>query len=365
MIPQLDFDIIFNEVKLGEIIMKIKTFKIDEANILPESLVPILEEDKYCVVDIETTGLSSRYNRVILIGILYRLNNYTLVQQFFAENPKEEIQILNEFSNIFKNFTHVVTYNGISFDIPFLKDRFARNNLHWDFNNVKHIDILHHIRSDKNRLNLENLKLKTVEGFLGINRKDTISGKDSVLLYNEYVKNPSPSIEKTILLHNYEDVYYLNKLLNIFDHISVDKYDLTGRDVPINYNSKDITFTFYPKDTSIKKNTLYIKGQSNTFNDMFDFVHYDPSFQFNWYPTKGKFDFTMPLYEGYLSTNERCNYISLDSLNLSKSYFKESTYYNSKFFPNNLFILKYDNEFNLGLVGDLLKFIFQGIFQNN
>lgn len=345
--------------------MKIKTFKIDDTATLPKILAEIFNSNEYCIIDIETTGLSGRYHKVILIGILYKINNTIILKQFFAENPDEEIHILHEFCNIFKIFSYVITYNGISFDIPFLKKRFKYNNLQWDFDNIKHIDILQCIRKEKKQLPVENLKLKTVERFLGINRKDTISGKDSVLLYNEYVRRPLSSIKKTILLHNYEDIYYLNKLLTIFDYISVDKYDLIGKDIIINNDSKKFVFTFYPKNISIKKNSLYINGKTSTFDDIFDIIHYDSNFSFEWYPNNGKFNLVMPLLKGYLTTGEKCNYINLKNFNLSKSHFNISAYYKDKFFPNNFMILKYKDEFNIDLIGELFSIIFELILQNS
>lgn len=343
--------------------MIIKTFKIDEVNILPKDLEGVLTEENYCILDIETTGLNSHYNKVVLIGILYRENKTTMIKQIFAENTSEEAQILREFSSIFKNFSYLITYNGASFDIPFLKRRFSHNKLDWDFNNIKHIDILQFIRRGGKKLALEDFKLKTVEKFLGIDRRDTISGKDSVLLYKEYVKNPTPSIKKTILLHNYEDVYHLNKLLNIFDYIDVGRYDLTGKDILINYKSQNIIFTFYPRDTSIKRNILEVNGRSSVLPDIFDIVHYDPNFQFNWYPARGKFDFSLPLEEAYISSQEKCKYIDLNSFNLSKYDFNGDTYYHDKFFPNSFMILSCQDRLNTGLAASLFQIIFERIFE--
>lgn len=342
--------------------MKIKTYKVKEKTILPERLSNIFDVDKYCVIDIETTGLSSQYHQVILVGILYNINDEIVLKQFFAEHPKDELSVLNEFANIYKNFSYVITFNGAAFDIPFLKKRFDYYNLNWAFDNIKHIDILQQIRKVKSQLQLENLKLKTIEHFVGINRRDTISGKDSVLLYKEYVNHPSPSLEKTILLHNYEDIYYLNKLLNIFDHIFIDKSSLLGKDIIIKQNSKNITFNFFPKDISIKKNILCINGKTQCFEDELDVMYYGTSFNFEWCPSNGKFNIEVPLLEGYLSTGEKCSYVSLEELNLSKSAFSQKNYYNDKYFPNNLMVLKLEKDINIHLIEDLTLYILESIF---
>ena len=342
--------------------MKIKTFEIEDRTILPKNLGEIFNTTEYCVIDIETTGLSRKYHQVILIGILYNTNDTIILKQFFAENPNEEINILLEFSNTFRNFPYVITYNGATFDIPFLKERFIFNNLEWNFDNIKHIDILQCLRKEKKQLPLENFKLKTVERFVGINRKDTISGKDSVLLYKEYVKNPSPSVEKTILLHNYEDIYYLNKLLTIFDSISIQKYDLIGKEIVINHHSKKINFNVYPKNILIKKGFLHIKGITESFKDILDVIYFGSNFNFEWYTYNGEFNIEIPLCEGYLSTGEKCSYINLENFNLSKSLFSKSDYYNEKYFPNKLMILKLEEHLNIHLIGELLSIILKSIF---
>ena len=344
--------------------MKIKTFETKDKTILPLSLSSIFNSDEYCIIDIETTGLSSKYNQIILIGILYNINNTVTIKQFFAENPKEEIHILKEFAHIYKNFSYVITYNGASFDLPFLQERFSHNNLEWNFTNIRHIDILQCLRKQKEKLPLENLKLKTVERFIGINRKDTISGKDSVLLYKEYVKHPSPSLEKTILLHNYEDIYYLNNLLNIFDRIHIEKYDLIVNNIVIVHNSQDINFCFFPKDISIKKNMLIIKGRTPKLKKVLDVMYYESSFTFEWFPSDGIFSIQIPLYEGHISTGEKCSYVNLENFNLSKSLFTTNTNYTEKYFPNSFMVLKIEKDISINLISDLLNHILGSIFSS-
>lgn len=51
------------------------------------------------VFDIETTGLSPKYCKVILIGVLYNLNNKTIIKQYFAESEEEEKDLLLKFIN--------------------------------------------------------------------------------------------------------------------------------------------------------------------------------------------------------------------------------------------------------------------------
>ncbi len=186
--------------------MDIITHKLDEIMDIPEN---------HCVFDIETTGLSPKYNKVILIGILYNKNNQIIIQQFFAENTHEEKEILFYFKEIFKCFENHITFNGIAFDIPFLNERFLKNNLDFFIDKKKDVDILRVVKPFQKKLRLENCKLKTVEKLLGIERKDTISGKESVELYKTFELTKNEELKRKILLHNYEDIYYLGKLFKI------------------------------------------------------------------------------------------------------------------------------------------------------
>lgn len=335
--------------------MKIKTFELNETTHLPNNLLNIFNSEDYCIIDIETTGLSRQYHQVILIGILYNQNNQIVIQQFFAEKPKEEILILKEFANLYQNFPCVITYNGAAFDIPFLKHRFKHHNLEWHFDDALHIDVLQCLRKDKLKSQLENLKLKTVERFLGIHRTDTISGQDSVLLYKEYVKNPSSSLEKTILLHNYEDIYYLNKLLHIFYHINIKKDNLAGNRIKVLYHSENVDFIFFPKDISVKKNLLFIKGITKGQINQLDIIHYGSEFKFEWTPSRGEFCIEIQLCEGYLPSGEKCTYIHRKDFNLSEGMPKEDQIHNGNFSKNHLMILGVDDKLNTDLMCPLIS----------
>ena len=190
--------------------MEVITHKIDEIIDIPKNS---------CVFDIETTGLSPKYNHVILIGLLYIKDNQTIIKQFFAHNTDDEKELLFYFKEVFRAFDNHITFNGHRFDIPFLNKRLEKNNLDFFINKEKDIDILKIVKPYQKKLNLENCKLKTVESLLNIQRQDTISGKESVYMYKEFEKTKNESLKTKILLHNYEDIYYLAKLFKIQDII--------------------------------------------------------------------------------------------------------------------------------------------------
>lgn len=54
-------------------------------------------------------------------------------------------------------------------------------------------------------------------------RKDEISGKESVELYYRYLADRDPSVKKTILLHNYDDIVQLYRLLAVLEKTDLHK----------------------------------------------------------------------------------------------------------------------------------------------
>ena len=154
---------------------------------------------EHFVFDIETTGLNSNYCKVILIGILYNENNKTIIKQFFSNTEDDEKELLLSFISEIKDYKNHITFNGLTFDIPFLNSRLKKHNIDFSLSKDNDIDILKLIRPFKEKLSLSDCKLKTIEKYLGIERDDTISGKESVELYKE-CENPNCKHEKYFLV---------------------------------------------------------------------------------------------------------------------------------------------------------------------
>lgn len=175
---------------------------------------------KPCIFDIETTGLSAqRGNKIILTACLIPNSKGVTITQFLAENPYEEDRVIMATMNFLKDESvdYLITYNGASFDIPFVKQRLATKNLPYVLN-IYEFDLYNFIRSNTGlKSQIGSLSQKNVEQHFGIssNRKDVISGRESVKLFAEYAINHDSVIEKIILTHNREDVLQLCHLFNI------------------------------------------------------------------------------------------------------------------------------------------------------
>ena len=175
---------------------------------------------KPCIFDIETTGLSAqRGNKIILTACLIPNSTGVTITQFLAENPYEEDRVIMATMDFLKDesIDYLITYNGASFDIPFIKQRLAKKNLPYVLN-MYEFDLYNFIRSNTGlKSQIGSLSQKNVEQHFGIssNRKDVISGRESVKLFAEYAINQDSVIEKIILTHNREDVLQLCHLFNI------------------------------------------------------------------------------------------------------------------------------------------------------
>lgn len=233
--------------------MEIITKTLDELINIPPN---------HFVFDIETTGLNSNYCKVILIGILFNQDNKTVIKQFFANTEDDEKELLLAFINDIKNYQNHITFNGLTFDIPFLNTRLKKHNIDFSLSKNNDIDILKLIRPFKEKLYLSDCKLKTIEKYLGIHREDTISGKESVDLYKDYSVNQDIDLREKILLHNYEDIYYLGIIFKIKDIL---KHKLNILCITTN----NLSLELIPVSFKISKNTLLIKYnafEGNLFN---------------------------------------------------------------------------------------------------
>ena len=217
---------------------------------------PLDIPENHFVFDIETTGLNSKYCKVILVGILYIKNKKTIIKQFFASSQDKEKELLTEFINHIKDFKHHITFNGLTFDIPFLNSRLKKYDIDYVLDKSDDIDILRLVKPYKENLSLSDCKLKTIEKYLGIERADTISGKESVELYKEFENTQDIELKEKILLHNYEDIYYLGHMFKIRDII----YNKLNS-IDININNFDYKLILNKYKTS--KNILSVSFISN------------------------------------------------------------------------------------------------------
>ncbi len=204
--------------------MEVIKYTVENNFQISKFFLDLISKHNLAVFDIETTGLNPSYSKVILIGLLYFEDTDIVIEQYFCDASKYEKELLESFIDRFNYFDLYITFNGSSFDIPFLNKRLKKNSIEYEIDSYLNIDLCKVARQNKKTLGLKNCKLKTVEDFLGIYRDDTISGAESVELYKKYEASQDQDIKDKILLHNFEDILHLVPLLNIINHIPLNRF---------------------------------------------------------------------------------------------------------------------------------------------
>ena len=180
------------------------------------------ELENLLFLDIETLGIFD--DPMISIGVGFFKNRKYEIHVYFARDLEEEISICEHFRNeILPYFKCFVTYNGKTFDIPYVANRFLyffeenpmiseNGSLHEKFNiEYHHIDLYHQCRRifrDK----FQDFSLKTVEAeLLNWKRINDLPSHLVGFCYREYKKNPERYIGliKNIVEHNYYDIFSL------------------------------------------------------------------------------------------------------------------------------------------------------------
>lgn len=218
-------------------------------------------------LDIETTGLSRQFSDIISITVLLHEDNVYKIHQIFCQYKVDEPQALKLLKDLIKNKKFIITYNGNSFDIPFLSFKSQMHTIDLKLEDIIKIDLYNYLRQVKNKVDIPDLKLKTAEEYFKINRTDTLSGEDVTVLYEAYKIEPRNEFSSLILQHNYEDVLNLpvlmKNILNLYDDV---------------FYFSNLIVRVSNSNFCIKKNSLISKF--NIISDLkTDYVH--PSINFN------------------------------------------------------------------------------------
>lgn len=175
----------------------------------------LADPEKVVIMDIETTGFSRSYDSVYLIGYLYYENQQFWLEQHLAESLMDEMAVLESHAERMDDFELCVTFNGEMFDHPFIESRWSTLHIRGELPEVKSCDLLRRYRPYSKIFEWPNCKLKTIEAFLGIDREDEFDGGQLIEVFYEYARTNDPQLEKVLLLHNYEDILNMPRLLRI------------------------------------------------------------------------------------------------------------------------------------------------------
>ncbi len=145
-------------------------------------------------LDIETTGLDRYFNRITTIALYDGQSIKTYVQGQNLDDFVEDIQKYKVF----------VSYNGKSFDVPFIENYFniRLNHAHIDLRYVlSSLGFRGGLKGCERQLDMDRGDLKDIDGYF------------AVLLWEEYQRTGDQKALDTLLAYNIQDTINLENLM--------------------------------------------------------------------------------------------------------------------------------------------------------
>ena len=170
--------------------------------------------------DLETTGLAGGAGTYpFLLGFGYFNEDVFTVEQFFLPDYGREYYLFKYLEELFAKFSYLVSFNGKSYDLPLLRNRFILNRFQMDWKRFEHIDLLHISR----RLwkdSQPSLELTAIErSYLNRTRTDDIPGASIPEAYFTFLRTGVIHDVKKIIEHNYLDIISLAELIVLVSKI--------------------------------------------------------------------------------------------------------------------------------------------------
>ena len=179
-----------------------------------------LDLEQFVFIDTETTGLAGGTGTyTFMIGAGRFEGNQFRLAQFFLRDPGEELAQLAAFEQFVAPCEAIVSFNGKSFDMPLLNNRFIINGWPPPLKDAGHIDLLHLARRLW-RARLPSRTLGDLEAkILGAKRsQQDVPGWMVADLYFDYLHTGDARPLKGVFYHNEIDVVSMAALLN---HMSI------------------------------------------------------------------------------------------------------------------------------------------------
>jgi uncharacterized protein YprB with RNaseH-like and TPR domain len=169
-----------------------------------------LDPGAFLFLDLETAGLNC--SPLFLIGAMVWDGADFEVRQYFARHYAEEPAVIAAFLDLAASRKILVTFNGKTFDWPFLRMRAAANALRMGLD-FPHLDLLHLARRCWKNV-LPDCRLQTLESRLcGRVRRGDIPGCEIPDAYHAFVRTGHARMMAEVLKHNLMDLVTLAELL--------------------------------------------------------------------------------------------------------------------------------------------------------
>lgn len=213
------------EVRLGEVLA------IDPRHLGLLAVEPRLTEcapERALFLDVESSGLGGGTgNRAFLIGLMgYEPSERAFwFEQLFLRELDDEAAMLEGLIKHLERASHLVTYNGKSFDIPLLetRTRMALGPAAARSFALPHVDLLHVARRVHAARSFRKTLSVVEREVLGFDRGPDVSGEEVAHRYARFLGTGDERELREVVTHNQHDVVSLVAL-----------YGYYGRPLPVN-----------------------------------------------------------------------------------------------------------------------------------
>lgn len=166
--------------------------------------------ERVLFLDLETGGLSS--SPVFLAGTMHWNGEDFVLRQYFARHYGEEATLLRALHEAARGFETLITFNGKSYDAPFLATRALIHGVTLAMP-PHHLDLLHASRRRwKGRV--RDCRLQTLEFHVCRRRRSgDVPGEEVPGLYHDFVKHGDAWRLVPVFHHNLLDVITMAEIL--------------------------------------------------------------------------------------------------------------------------------------------------------
>ncbi|RMD94343.1 MAG: hypothetical protein D6814_14670 [Calditrichaeota bacterium] len=158
-------------------------------------------------IDTETTGLAGGAGTyVFLIGAGYVQGEHFVVEQMFLPQLGAEAAMLAHFETLLSAHQGLVSFNGKSYDVPLLTNRFIQQRMSPFVGMHEHLDLLHIARrlfaNDFGDCSLGTLERQVLQ----VQRNGDIPGAEIPRIYMDYLRYGEADLLPAVLYHNRMDI---------------------------------------------------------------------------------------------------------------------------------------------------------------
>jgi uncharacterized protein YprB with RNaseH-like and TPR domain len=170
--------------------------------------------------DIETTGLSGGAGTLAFLAGCgwFEDDGAFRIRQFFLAGPSGEHAMLQALAAVFSEASLLVTYNGRTFDVPFMETRWAFHRTASPTGDLAHFDMLPTARRFWSRRESagddSGCSLSALErSVLGFHRVDDVPGFEIPARYFHFLRTRDAGAVEGVLEHNRHDLRSLAVLM--------------------------------------------------------------------------------------------------------------------------------------------------------